>query len=184
MEGHRRLTQYVQPMDLKGFLIQNFQHLLNVIKQLGLLKHSTEMSQIQFSVLAKYVDLGRVICLSKQQYCFPTHVRWFSPFQTMWRGFCMASQTPGNISRDMLIWCFPIAWDQSIPESLRGVDYNGILAWCYCPSVPTEYNHMNQGWMAEQSTAEEMKDAWVVVAIVHLIRTEVSIQSNPRSLTN
>ena len=36
---------------------------------------------------------------------------------------------------------------------------------------------MNQGWMAEQSTAEEMKDAWVVVAIVHLIRTEVSIQS-------
>lgn len=63
MEGHRHLTQYVQPMDLKGFLIQNFQHLLNVIKQLGLLKHSTEMSQIQFSLLAKYVDLGRVISL-------------------------------------------------------------------------------------------------------------------------
>lgn len=36
---------------------------------------------------------------------------------------------------------------------------------------------MNQGWVAEQSTAEEMKDAWVVVAIVHLIRTEVSVQS-------
>ena len=49
--------------------------------------------------------------------------------------------------------------------------------WRYCPSVPTEYNHMNQGCVAEQSTAEEMKDAWVVVAIVHLIRTEVSRQS-------
>lgn len=36
---------------------------------------------------------------------------------------------------------------------------------------------MNQGCVAEQSTAEEMKDAWVVVAIVHLIRTEVSRQS-------
>lgn len=45
MEGHRPLTQYVQPMDLKGFLIQYFKHLLNVIKQLGPLKHSTEMSQ-------------------------------------------------------------------------------------------------------------------------------------------
>lgn len=49
--------------------------------------------------------------------------------------------------------------------------------WCYCPSPSAEYNHMNQGWVAEQSTAEKMKDAWVVVAIVHLIRTEVSIQS-------
>lgn len=43
MERHRALTQHVQPMDLKGFLIK---HLLNVIKHLGLLKHSTEMSQI------------------------------------------------------------------------------------------------------------------------------------------
>lgn len=46
MEGHRHFTQYVQPMDRKGFLIQDFKHLLNVIKQLGPLKHSTEMSQI------------------------------------------------------------------------------------------------------------------------------------------
>lgn len=44
MEGHRPLTQYVQPMDRKGFLIQYCKHLLNVIKQLGPLKHSTEMS--------------------------------------------------------------------------------------------------------------------------------------------
>lgn len=43
--------------------------------------------------------------------------------------------------------------------------------------MQTEYNQANQGRVAEQSTAEEMKDAWVVVAIVHLIRTEVLIQS-------
>lgn len=63
------------------------------------------------------------------------------------------------------------------PKSLTGVDCNGIRVWRYRPSTPTEYNHMNHGWVAEQSTAEEMKDAWVVVAIVHLIRTEVLIQS-------
>lgn len=63
MEGHRHFTQYVQPMYLKGFLIQDFKHLLNVIKQLGPLKHSTEMSQIQISLLAKYVDPGRVASL-------------------------------------------------------------------------------------------------------------------------
>lgn len=63
------------------------------------------------------------------------------------------------------------------PDSLLGVDYNRILVWCQCPSLQTEYNQVNQGRVAEQSTAEEMKDAWVVVAIVHLIRTEVLIQS-------
>lgn len=63
------------------------------------------------------------------------------------------------------------------PDSLLGVDYNRILVWRQCPSMQTEYNQVNQGRAAEQSTAEEMKDAWVVVAIVHLIRTEVLIQS-------
>lgn len=63
------------------------------------------------------------------------------------------------------------------PDSLLGVDYNGISMWRQCPSMQTEYNQVNQGRVAEQSTAEEMKDAWVVVAIVHLIRTEVLIQS-------
>lgn len=34
-----------------------------------------------------------------------------------------------------------------------------MASLCYCPSVPTEYNRKNQGCMAEQSTAEEIKDA-------------------------
>lgn len=53
LEGHRPLTQCVQPRDLKGFLIQHCKHLLNVIKKLGALKHSTEMSHnldLQFSL--------------------------------------------------------------------------------------------------------------------------------------
>lgn len=58
-----------------------------------------------------------------------------------------------------------------------GVDDDGMPVWRYCSSLLTEYKHMNQDYVAEQSTAEEMKDAWVVVAIVHLIRTEVSRQS-------
>lgn len=64
MEGHRPFTQYVQPMDLKGFLIQYFKHLLNVIKQLGPLKHSTEMSQkLGFTVFTP-----RLVCESEQSH--------------------------------------------------------------------------------------------------------------------
>lgn len=80
-------------------------------------------------------------------------------------------------SWSLLLQCFPIAWDCSIPNPSWELIIMGSLCGCHCPSSPTEYNHMNQGWVAEQSTAEEMKDAWVVVAIVHLIRTEVLIQS-------
>lgn len=45
------------------------------------------------------------------------------------------------------------------PDSLLGVDYNGILVWRQHPSMQTEYNQVNRGRAAEQSTAEEMKDA-------------------------
>lgn len=39
------------------------------------------------------------------------------------------------------------------PKSLLGVDYNGMLVWRCRPAAPTEYNHMNQGWVAEQSNS-------------------------------
>ncbi len=173
MEGHRNLTQYVQPMDLKGFLIQNVQHLLNVIKQLGLLKHSTEMSKIQF-LLPAIVWIWAELCLSDNNIVSVFQYR----FRPSGEGFFAwwvrhQAKSAETCYCDVFLQHEP----ESIQKSLWGVDYNGILVWRYCPSVPTEYNHMNQGCMAEQSTAEEMKDAWVVVAIVHLIRTEVSRQS-------
>jgi len=40
-----------------------------------------------------------------------------------------------------------------------GVDDDGMPVWRYCSSLLTEYKHMNQDYVAEQSTAEEMKDA-------------------------
>lgn len=54
----------------------------------------------------------------------------------------------------------------------------GSLHWDPCVvSMFVEANSIQSHHsVAEQSTAEEIKDAWVVVAIVHLIRTEVSIQ--------
>lgn len=153
-------------MDLKGCLIQYCKHLLNVIKQLGPLKHSTEMSHnldLQFSFLTKYVGLSRVMPVYKQ-YCSQMHLRWFSLLSLSAEtvGFKWKAWHQAKISRDqtklklvIAMSCYSIRLQH--PESLQGADYDGIHVWRYCPSLPTEYNHMNQGWVAEQSTAEEMK---------------------------
>lgn len=44
-------------MDLKGFLIQYVEHLLNVREQLGPLKHSIEMSQITWIGFTDLISL-------------------------------------------------------------------------------------------------------------------------------
>lgn len=82
----------------------------------------------------------------------------------MWKGFAwrvrhQVKSADNRQSWSLLLRCFFFFYSvrPQHPKPLSGVDYNGILVWCYCSSLPTEYNHMNQGWVAEQSTAEEMK---------------------------
>lgn len=124
-----------------------------------------------------WAELG----LSSIQYCFSVHMRWFLVFQRESRevlhgerGTVQNQQKPDK-SCSLLLQSFPQHETAASPNPSWELIIMASL--CYCPSVPTDYNHKNQGCMAEQSTAEEMKDAWVLVAIVHLIRTEVSIQS-------
>lgn len=174
MDGHRPLTQYVQPMDPKGFLIEYLKHLLNVIKQLGPLKHSTEMSLItwiySFHFLLR-MWIWAELCLSgntvfkcirdDQSHCCHNLPRQ-RVSNRMWRGFAwrmwhQVKSADNRRSWSLLLRCFFYSMRPQHPKPLSGVLYNGILVWRYCPSLPTEYNHMNQGWVAEQSTAEEMK---------------------------
>lgn len=136
------------------------------------------MSQItwilQFSLFAKDADVSLSTLLFEMILAVVT-IYWECRFQTKWRGFAWR-ECDTRRSWSLLLRCFPIAWNCSIPSPSWELITMGSSA-LLSPSVPSEYNHMNQGWASEQSTAEEMKDAWVVVAIVHLIRTEVSIQS-------
>lgn len=195
----RTQTSYttVQPMDLKGFLIQNFKHLLNVIKQLGPQKHSTEMSQIAWIYSFHFSPsmwMWAELCLSSNIIVFQ-RIGEDSPcrhnlenvgFKQNVERLCMESVTPDKSQQrpdwSSVIAMFSYSMRLQHPKSHLGVDYNGILVWRYCPSVPTEYNHMS-GWTIDSRGNERCLSSCGYCA-PDQDRGINTVWTNPRSHTN
>lgn len=135
-EGHTSYTVSAT-YGPKGFLIQNFKHRLNVIKQLGPQKHSAEMSHrtwtYSFHFLLSFLTEMILAIHNLQRRLTSNREERFS----------IESRT----QKKLVIAKFFFSKSRlQNPNLLLGVDYDGILVWRCCPSVQTEYNQVNLGW--------------------------------------
>ncbi len=169
MEGHRPLTQYVQPMDLKGFLTQYLKHLLNVIKPISpfeaLNGNVTGNLDLQFSLLTKYVDLSRVVSHlatilfsdASEMILADVTINETADFkrkaERVLHGECDGrwnQQRPDKVMVVIAMLSYSMRPQQIPPGSwLQKGRSCGVIV----PPCPNEYNHMNQGWVAEQSNS-------------------------------
>lgn len=140
------------------------------------------MSHLQISLHAKYVDLSRVMSLIL---VFNTSEKIVTQTESggVSHGECDGRQKSAETKQKLklVIAMFPTAWDCSIPKSTLGVDYNGILVLSsLCAKWIQSQESGLHGWTIDSRGNESQ--AWVLVAIVHLIRTEVSMQSETQEV--